>query len=59
MWECERWNLYRTTTCVKKHLRESIFYKSPLRKERLLEQRRSGKLFGYVLCDIEVPEDFC
>ena len=56
MWECEWWNLYKTTTCVKQHLRESFPYKRPLREESLLEQIRSGKLFGYVQCDIEVPE---
>ena len=53
----EWWNLYKTTRCVKKHLRESFPYKRPLREEKLLEQIRSGKLFGYVQCDIEVTED--
>ena len=57
MWECEWWNLYKTTTCVKQHLRESFPYKRPLREESLLEQIRSDKLFGYVQCDIEVPEE--
>ena len=57
MWESEWWNLYKTTTCVKEHLRESIPYTRPLREERLLEQLRSGKLFGYVQCDIDVPEE--
>ena len=52
----EWWNLYRTTTCVKEHLRESFPNKRPLREESLLEQIRSGKLFGYVQCDIEGPE---
>ena len=55
MWECEWWNLYKTTTCVKEHLRESFIYKRTLREERLFEQIRSGKLFGYVQCDIKVP----
>ena len=57
LWECEWWNLYRTATCVKEHLRESFPYKLPLREETLLEQTRSGKLFCYVQCDIEVPEE--
>ena len=57
IWECEWWNLYKTTTCVKQHLRESFPYKRPLREESLLEQIRSGNLFGYVQCDIEVPEE--
>ena len=37
-------------------MRDSFPYKRPLREESLLEQIRSGKLFGYVQCDIEVPE---
>ena len=57
MWECEWWNLYKTTTCVQEHLRESFPYKRPLKEEDLLEQIRSGKLFGFVQCDIEVPEE--
>ena len=57
MWECKWWDLYKTTTCVKEHLRESFPYKRPLREESLLEQIRSGNLFGYVQCDIEVPEE--
>ena len=36
---------------------KSFPYKRPLREETLLEQIRSGKLFGYVQCDIEVPEE--
>ena len=56
-WECEWWNLYKTTTCIKDHLRESFPYKRPLREESLLEQKRSGKLFGYVQFDIDVPEE--
>ena len=57
MWECDWWNLYKTTTCVKELLRESFPYKRPLREERLLEQIRSGELFGYVQFDIEVPKE--
>ena len=57
MWECEWWNLYKTTTCVREHLRESFLYKCPLREERRLEQIKSGKLFGCVQSDIEVPEE--
>ena len=57
MWECEWLNLYKTTPCVKEHLRESFPYKRPLKDETLLEQMKSGKLFRYVQCDIEVPEE--
>ena len=40
MWECERWNLYRTTTCVKEHLRESFLYKRPLREKTVGTNKR-------------------
>ena len=57
VWECEWWNLYRTTTFVEEQLRESFPYKRPLREDRLLEQIRCGKLFGYVQCDIVVLDE--
>ena len=57
MWEGEWWKLYKTTTSVKEHLREAFPYKTPLKEESLLEQIRSGKLFSYVQCDIELPEE--
>ena len=57
MWECEWWNLYKTTTRVTEHFGESFPYKRPLREENLLEQIISDKLFGYVHRDIEVPEE--
>ena len=47
----------RQQRVLKNILRESFPYKRPLRAESLLEQIRSGKCFGYVQCDIEVPEE--
>ena len=41
MWECEWWNLYGTTTCVKEHLRESFPYKRPLREESLWNKKEA------------------
>ena len=40
MWECHWWNRYKTTTCVKRHLRESFPYKRPLSEKGLLEQKK-------------------
>ena len=57
MYECDWWSLYKTDNIVKQHLRESFPYKMPLREERLLENMKSGGLFGYVQCDIEVAEN--
>ena len=56
MWECEWWRLYKTDASVKSHLRKNFPYKRPLSEERLLQGITDGQLFGYVQCDVEVPE---
>ena len=56
MWECEWWRLYKTTNTVKQHIREQFPYRLSLAAEQLLEEIKEGKLFGYVQCDIKVPE---
>ena len=38
-------------------MKKSFPYKRPLTEEALLEQITSGRLIGYVQCDIEVPEE--
>ena len=38
-------------------MKESSTHKRSLREDRLLEQRRSGKFYGYVQYDFEVPEE--
>ena len=45
-----------TEPLVKPHLRESFLYKSPLKEGGLLQRIKEGNLFGYVQCNIEVPE---
>ena len=57
MWECERWRLYKTTNTVKQHIREHFPYRRSVAAEQLLEEIKKGKLFGYVQCDNEVPEN--
>ena len=57
MWECEWWRLYKTTSTVKQHIREHFPYRRSLAAEQLLEEIKKGKLFRYVQCDIEVPEN--
>ena len=56
MRECEWWRLYKTSNTVKQHIREHFPYRRSNAAERLLEELKEGKLFGYVQCDIEVPE---
>ena len=56
MWECEWWRLYKTTNTVTQHIREHFPYRRSLAVGQLIEEKKRGKLFGYVQCDIDVPE---
>ena len=57
-WECEWWcRLYKSDESVGSHLRENFPYRRPLSEEQLLRRIIDGRLFGYVQCDIEVPEN--
>ena len=56
MWECKWWKLYRTDATVKNRLRANFPYQRPLSEERLMQEIKSGRLFGYVQCDFKVPE---
>ena len=56
MWECEWWGLYKSTNIVKQHIRKHFPSNRSLAAEQLLEEIKKRKLFGYVQCDIEVPE---
>ena len=47
MYECDWWKVYKTDNIVKLHVRESFPYKMLLREETLLENIKSGNLFGY------------
>ena len=55
-WECNWWDLYRTDAAVKNHLRAIFPYQRSLSEERLMQEIRSRRLFGYVQCDLKVPE---
>ena len=57
MWECEWWRLFKTTKTVKHDIREHFPYRRSLAAEQLLQEIKTRKLFGYVQCDIEVPEN--
>ena len=56
MWECNWWQLYRTDAKVKNHLRTNFPYQRLLSGERLMQEINSRKFFGYVRCDLKVPE---
>ena len=54
MWECELWRLYKISNTVKQHIRKHFPYRHSVAAEKLLEDKKEGKLFGYVQCDIEL-----
>ena len=50
------WKLYKSVVLAKEHLRESFPYERALRQGQLLNRKKSGASFGYVQCDIKLPE---
>ena len=56
LWESNWWELYRTDATVKNHPRINFPYQRPLSEERLMQEIKSRRLFGYVQCDLKVPE---
>ena len=52
---CSCWG-NKTTNTVKQHIWEHFPYRRSLATEQLLGKIKKGKLFGYMQCDIEVPE---
>ena len=59
MRECEWWDQVQKSSILKDHVRKNFPYKLPLSKETLLTRIHEDKLFGYVQCDLEVPEELC
>ena len=58
MRECEWWDHVQENSKLKKnHIRKNFPYKLPLSKETLLTRIHEDKLFGYVQCDLKVPEE--
>ena len=57
MWECEWWKPYKKANTVKQHISKHFLYRASLAAEQPLEEIKKGKLFGYVQCDIEVPDN--
>ena len=41
---------------IKNQLRTKFLYRQPLSEERLMQEIKSRRLFGYVQCDLKVPE---
>ena len=56
IWECNWWETVKDDESVKIHVRNNFPFKLPLTQESLLTKISEDKLFGYVQCDLEVPE---
>ena len=55
MWECEWWQNFKTNDKIKNHVRTYFPYKIPLPTYPL--KIKNGSLFGYVQCDLVVPDE--
>ena len=56
IWECSWWETLKSDESVKDHVRNNFPFELPLTQESLFAQIRGDKLFGYVQCDLEVPD---
>ena len=57
MWECDWWESFKTNDKIKNHVRTHFSYKRPLSTDSLLAIIKGGFLFGYVQCDLVVPDE--
>ena len=57
MWECEWWQNFKTNEKINNHIRSNFSYKRPLSTDSLLEKIRDGFIYGYIQCDLIVPDE--
>ena len=57
MWDCECWEHIKTDSSVENHFKTNFPYKRPLSTDSLLKTKRNGSLFGYVQCNLIVPDE--
>ena len=57
MWECDWWESFKTDEKIKNHVRTHFPYKRLLSTDSLLAKIKDGSLFGYVQCDLVVPDE--
>ena len=56
MWECDWWESFKTNKKIKIHVRTRFPNRRPLSRDSLLAKIKDGSLFGYVQCDLVVPD---
>ena len=57
MWECDWWETFLTNDKIKNHVRTHFPYERPLSTDSHLAKIKEGFLFGYVQCDLVVPNE--
>ena len=57
MREFDWWDNVQENATQKNHVRNKIPYKLPLSREKLFARIEEDNFFGYVPCDLEVPEE--
>ena len=57
MWECEWWQNFKTNDKIKNQIRSNFPCKRTLSTVSLLEKIRDGSLYGYIQCDLVVPDE--
>ena len=57
MWECDWWKNFKINDKIKNHVRTHFPYKKPLSTDSLLAKTKDRSLFGYVQCDLVVPDE--
>ena len=56
-WEYEWWECFKTNDKIKSHVRNHFPYKRLLSTDSFLSKIKDGSLFGYVQCDLIVPDE--
>ena len=57
MWDCDWWESFKTNDKIKSHVRTRFPYKKLLSTDTILAKIKDGSLFGYVQCDLVVPDE--
>ena len=57
MWACEWWQNFKTNEKINSHIWSNFPYEKPLSTEFLFQKLRNGSLYGYIRCDLVVPDE--
>ena len=56
MWECERWESFKSDA-KKNHVRTHFPFKKPLSRDSVIAKIKDGSFLGYVQCDSVVSDE--